>query len=129
MSIENVTDLVSVSYQELSYDAGMATPKSKPSRRRLFLAEHREAAELSADDVAEALGIDRVSVYRWERQQHRLNPDKQTAYAHAVGVEPEDLWRRPGRPSVDGMLAKVPDDQVQGVAEMVAIWLKTGAGK
>jgi transcriptional regulator with XRE-family HTH domain len=65
-------------------------------RRRLYLKEHREAHGISAAAMAERLGIARESIYRLERQaMTRLNGEKQAAYARALDIEPEDLWRPP----------------------------------
>lgn len=106
----------------------MVTTIYKGRPRRLYLVEWREHLDLSADQVADRMEVTRQTVHRWEREQHRMNPEKQAGYAHAIGIEPEDLWRHPGRPSVDGLLAQVPDEKVQGVAEMVTLWIKTGTG-
>lgn len=108
------------------YDAGMVTRIHKSVRRRLFLKEHREAKKVGPEVMAGRLNIDRVSVHRWEREPQRMTPGKQEAYAHALGLEPEDLWRPPGTPSVDSLLARAPDELRQKAAEMVAILLKTG---
>ena len=73
------------------YVAGMVT-----RRRRLFLKEHRKAKGVSAAAMADRLGIERESIYRLEREaMTRLNGEKQAAYARALGIEPEDLWRPP----------------------------------
>lgn len=81
------------------------------SRRRLFLKEHREAQGVSAEQMAGRIGIERESVYRLEREAlTRLNAEKQAAYAAALDIEPEDLWRPPGMPSLDGLVARAPDD-------------------
>jgi transcriptional regulator with XRE-family HTH domain len=109
-----------------NYDADMVTRIYAGRKRRLFLKEHREAKKVSAETLAGRLEIDRVSVHRWEREPNRLTPDKQAAYAHALGLEPEDLWRPPEQPSVDALLAQASDDLRRKAAEMVAILLKTG---
>jgi transcriptional regulator with XRE-family HTH domain len=81
-------------------------------RCRLFLKEHREALGVSAEAMAALLGIERESVYRLEREAlTRLSAGKQVAYADALGIKPEDLWRPPGGPpSLDAMIATAPDD-------------------
>lgn len=95
-------------------------------RRRLFLKEHREAKNVTPETMAGRLGIDRVSVHRWEREPQRMNPEKQIAYAEALQLEPEDLWRPPEQPSVDAMLATATEDLRRRAAEMIAILVKTG---
>jgi len=60
--------------------------------------------------MGEKLGIERESVYRLEREPWRVNSDKQAEFAHVLGLQPEDLWRPPGTPSLDAMVQSVPDD-------------------
>ncbi len=90
----------------------MVTRIHKSAPRRLFLKEHREAKGVSAEAMAGRLGIERESVYRLEREAlTRLSGGKQAAYADALGIEPEALWRRPGGPpSLDAIVATAPDD-------------------
>src|SRR4029077_12835682 len=84
----------------------MDTGAHKYRVRHLFLKEHREAKGMSAEDMGRKLGIERESVYRLEREAFtRLNPEKQVAYAKALNIAPQDLWRPPGHPSLDGMVA------------------------
>lgn len=109
-----------------NYDTGMVTRIRKHARRRLYLAEWREHLGVTAEQMAGRLDIDRISVYRWEREPHRMNPEKQEAYAEALGIEPEDLWRPPNRPSVDALLRGASDDVLQKAAEIVSIMVKTG---
>ncbi len=87
----------------------------KRAKRRLFLKEHREAKGVSTPELAERLGITRVGVYRQEREPRRVNSEKQAAWAEALGVQPEELWRRPGRPSLDAMIEAAPK-KVQDMA-------------
>jgi transcriptional regulator with XRE-family HTH domain len=93
------------------YVAVMVTGIYSKSRHRLFLKEHREAKHVSAETMAGRLGIERESVYRLEREaMHRLSAGKQVAYAVALGLEPETLWRPPGGPpSLDAIIAHAPD--------------------
>jgi transcriptional regulator with XRE-family HTH domain len=95
-------------------------------RGHLFIQERMEACGLSDEKLAGRLGVARETVTRWRNQQHRLNPEKIAAIADALGLEPEELWRPPARPSVDAALKGASDDMVQRAAEMVAILLKTG---
>jgi transcriptional regulator with XRE-family HTH domain len=109
------------------YDASMVTLiRHKAAWRRLYLKEHREHRGITPEQMAGRLGIDRVSVHRWEREQQRMNPAKQLAYAEALGIEPSALWRPPDTPSVDELLANAPADLRRKAAEMVAILVKTG---
>lgn len=107
----------------------MVTNIYKGRKRRLYLVEWREHFGISAEKMAERLDVTRQSVHRWEAQNHRLNPDKIAAYAHALQKEPEDMWRHPDRPSADGLLAGLDDKQVQGAVEMLSLWVKTAGGR
>ena len=93
--------------------------RPKHAKRRLFLKEHREAADVSASLMGERLGIERESVYRLEREPWRVNSEKQAEYAHALGLEPEDLWRAPGTPSLDAMVSSASDDVKAMAADIV----------
>jgi transcriptional regulator with XRE-family HTH domain len=88
-------------------------------RRRLFLKEHRKAKGVSAEAMAGRLGIERESVYRIERDPWRLNGEKQLAYAAALQIEPEDLWKPPGAASLDAMIKREPEDVKSMVADVV----------
>lgn len=107
----------------------MVTAIYKGRKRRLYLVEWRDELGVSAEKMAERLEVTRQTVHRWEREHHRLNPEKIAAYAHALQKEPEDMWRHPGRPSADGLLADLDDKKVQGAVEMLEVWLKTASGR
>ena len=96
----------------------MVTPP-KRVKRRLFLKEHREAQGISASLMGEKLGIERESVYRLEREPWRVNSEKQAEYARALGIEPEELWRPPGTPSLDAMVQSAPEDIRAMAADIV----------
>jgi len=97
----------------------MVTHIRKSARRRLFLKEHREAKGVSAEVMAGRLDIERESVYRLEREPWRVNSEKQAAYAAALDIEPEDLWRPPGTPSLDALISSAPDDLKAMAADIV----------
>jgi hypothetical protein len=80
------------------------------SRRQLYLREHREAAEVSAEQMGLSLDppIDGRSVYRIEREWRRCDPIMQQQWAYRLGLEPEDLWSLPGNPSLNAMVAEAP---------------------
>lgn len=97
----------------------MVTRAPKPAKRRLFLKEHREDKNISAEVMGERLGIERESVYRHEREQWRVNSIKQAEWAAALGIEPEALWRPPGTVSLDAILRSAPDDVQQMAVDIV----------
>jgi predicted transcriptional regulator len=79
---------------------------------KLYLKEHREAKGISAQDMADILGIERESVYRLEREAlTRANGQRLLQYAKAFKINPQDLWRPPGGPpSIDAMVATAPEE-------------------
>lgn len=96
----------------------MATRK-KQVGRRLFLREHREAKGISAADMGERLGMERESVYRLENKYWGVSSQKQAAYAEALGLTPEDLWRKPDDPSLDAIVSKAPADVQETVQNLI----------
>jgi len=82
----------------------MVTRIGGKRRQHLYLAEWREHLNLSPQKVADRLGVSRETVWRWENEQHRLNPEKIAALADAYDIEPEQFWRLPTRPSIDAMV-------------------------
>lgn len=109
----------------MRYVAGVVTKIHQRAKRRLFLKEHREAKSISAEAMAGRLGIERESVYRIEREQWRMDPEKQAAYADALGIEPERLWRHPEAISLDEIVKKAPED-VQAMAADIIRRLVSG---
>lgn len=98
----------------------MVTRIHHRARRRLFLKEHRKAKGVSAVIMAGRLGIERESVYRLEREPWRVNANKQAEWAHALGIEPEMLWRPPSEgPSLDAMVESAPDEVKAMAADIV----------
>lgn len=72
--------------------------------------------------MAGRLGIERESLHRLEREWWRLNGEKQLAYADALGIEPEELWRLPppkGQPSLDAMIKSAPQDVQEMATDIV----------
>jgi transcriptional regulator with XRE-family HTH domain len=93
--------------------------RPKRVQRRLFLKEHREAQGISASQMGERLGIERESVYRLEKKHWGVSSQKQAEYAHALGLEPEDLWRLPGGTSLDAIISQAPDELKAMAADIV----------
>lgn len=110
----------------IAYVASVVTRIHHKARKRLFLKEHREAKGISAETMSGRLGIERESVYRLEREPRRVNAEKQAAYAAALQIEPEDLWRPPERPSLDAII-KTASPDVQAMA--LDIVRRMAAGK
>ena len=88
----------------------MVTRIRRGARPHLYLTAWRELRGLSVEQLAGRLDVARETVWRWETDQDRLNPSKMAAVAHALDIAPEDLWRRPERPSLDAITRDSPDD-------------------
>lgn len=100
----------------------MVTRIRKGARIHLFIKEHMEAKGISDETMAGRLGVARETIWRRYSEQHRLNPLKIAEFAHAMGLEPEDLYRPPlppepppHVPSIDAML-KDADEETQKLA-------------
>jgi len=99
--------------------SGMVTKIGGKRRQHLYITQWREGKGLSVEKVADRVGVSRESVWRWENQQHRLNPGKIKALADAIGCNPEDFWRLPARPSLDAMVKDLDDDTYELTVDLV----------
>lgn len=100
----------------------MVTRIRKGGRVHLFIKEHMEAKGISDEAMAGRLDVARETIWRRYSQQHRLNPQKIAEFAHAMNIEPEDLYRppmppglSPSVPSIDAMLRDA-DEETQKLA-------------
>jgi hypothetical protein len=93
-----------------SYDVAAMVTHIYRSKRRLFLREHREAAGITAEDMGNSLepNINARSVYRIEREWRRCDPIMQEQWAFRCRVEPDDLWHKPNRASLDALVRQEP---------------------
>lgn len=107
-----------------SYVTEMVTKPTKRTPRRLFLKEWLEFRGMSVATAASRLGIERESLHRWIRQQHRLTPDKISQLANLLQIEPEELWRPPNQVSFDAILADKPEEIRRMALEMIQLLLK-----
>lgn len=97
----------------------MVTRIRKGARLHLYIREWRELRGLSIETLAGRLDVARETVWRWETDQDRLNPTKIAALAHALDVEPEELWRRPQRQSLDALLKDATDTEHETAFDIV----------
>jgi transcriptional regulator with XRE-family HTH domain len=104
----------------------MATGITAAASAPLYIVEWMKELGITDERLAELMETNRVTIWRWRTEQHRLNPDKIVAIARAMGLPPETLWRPPGRPSLDAIVKDSPDDVVKKAADVVAIIAKTG---
>jgi hypothetical protein len=95
-----------------SIEAIVSSMATKPGIRRgarthLYIEEWFKERGLNDEKVGNRIGVDRATVFRWRKEQHRLNPEKIAALADALDLEPQELWRPPQRPSLDA-LVRIP---------------------
>ena len=85
-----------------------------------LLKAHREAAGLTALQMAGRLSIERESVYRMERNPLKLSGERLQEWAHACGLESYlDLLTPPKRPKITTVL-ELPDEAQDAVMDMAA---------
>jgi len=95
------------------------TPKThKADRAYLYIAEWMEEKGLSDERLSVRLRVDRSTIFRWRKEQWRLDPPKMTALADALGINVQDLFRHPRRPSIDAILENATDDVYEATAEL-----------
>jgi transcriptional regulator with XRE-family HTH domain len=79
--------------------------------RRERLIDARKAAGLNQEQIAEAIGVDRTTLGKWERGESTPQPNQRLAYAEALGVTMDEL---------SAMLSSIPQD-----AGEMPEWLST----
>jgi transcriptional regulator with XRE-family HTH domain len=95
-------------------------------RRRIYLAERRDAKGLTQAQLGERLGVTDMTVSRWEREASKLSTDVMAAIAEALDCEPEDLYRPPDYESLDAILRGAPADIREKALEMARILVRKG---
>jgi len=97
----------------------MVTRIRKHARAHLYIEEWMEAKGLSFETLGDRLGVSRTTVWRWAKEQWRLDPGKMAQLADAMGLEVwTDLARLPHRPSVDAVLSDAPDSVYEATLEL-----------
>lgn len=92
--------------------------------RRVYLAEWREKYDLTQEQLASRLGKTAMTVSRWERGANQMNKGTMDAVAEALhdGMEGEDLYYHPDRPSPNMLLRDQPPEVVdQAIRLLIAI--------
>jgi transcriptional regulator with XRE-family HTH domain len=77
----------------------------------VYLADWREHFELTQQQVGDRIGdgVSKSTVSRWETAERVPTINVLGAYAEALGIPVEQLFRPPNRdPSLDAMIAKAP---------------------
>lgn len=96
----------------------MVTRIHKGVRGHLYITEWRESIPLSVEQLAARVGVSRQTVFRWEKSQRNLTPDKIAWLAEALGIPPQRLWELPSRPSLDAELQDATPEQRQMVVDI-----------
>lgn len=87
----------------------MVTRIRKGARPHLYIQEHQDAKGLGDEKLGNRLGVSRQTIFRWKKEQWRLDPDKMAALAEALDLDgPPDLYRPPERPSIDAIMDDAP---------------------
>lgn len=102
----------------------MATRIRRHARPHLYLEEWIAFRGLNPATLAGRMDMDRTTVWRWVKEQHRLNPEKMAHLAAALDVETEELFRPPPRRSIDSMLKGQSDDIQDMAADIISRLIK-----
>jgi hypothetical protein len=87
---------------------------------RLFVAEWATHLGFSDQTIAERLRVSRETVFRWRKEPHRMNAPKLGLLARTMGIEPQDFWSDPKRPSWDYLLRNLPGSQRRAILKLFA---------
>jgi transcriptional regulator with XRE-family HTH domain len=100
----------------------MATRIGPRKPRKLFLLEWREHRRLTQERLGQRLGVEKITISRWERDRRGLNVNVLSALAEALDIEPTDLFRHPDQPSADALLRdQSPEIQQQAITIIRAL--------
>jgi transcriptional regulator with XRE-family HTH domain len=100
--------------------SSMATPRiRRGARPHLYIEEWFKERGLNDEKVGNRIGVDRATVFRWRKEQHRLNPEKIAVLAEALDLEPQELWRPPSRPSLDALVRDSSDEVLNMAFDIV----------
>jgi hypothetical protein len=91
---------------------------AKPVRRPFYLREWRKFMGTKAIEIAIALGIERESYYRLERDWWTINAGEMDIISKVIGIKPSQLWFPPPAPgqkvvSLDDLLEDMPEAMQQ----------------
>lgn len=97
----------------------MVTQIRKGARTHLYIDEWIELKELSYEIIGGRLGVSRTTVWRWAKEQWRLDPGKMAALADAMSLNSaQDLYRRPERQSIDALVENAPDATYEAILDV-----------
>ena len=75
---------------------------------RLYLTEWREAKGRSTTELGSMVGVERETIWRWEKGEREPSFAHMMAIADALGVEPLRLFTTPEMISLDTIMAEQP---------------------
>jgi transcriptional regulator with XRE-family HTH domain len=110
--------------------AAMATRPTKirgGARLHVYIDQWFEAKGVNDEKVAQRLGRDRTTIWKWRTIPSRQNAANLIELAHALDIEVKDFFRLPSRPSIDLMIADAPEDLQNTAADIVQRLVKRGA--
>lgn len=97
----------------------MVTKSPTAPSVRLYIAERMEKLGLSDKDVADGMGVDRVTVTRYRNDPNRLTPEKMAQLASVLDCEPDDLWHHPDRPNLNSIVRGASEELQITAADIV----------
>lgn len=97
----------------------MVTRIRRHVKPHLYIEEHMKARDLGYEELGGRLNVARQTVYRWVREQHRLDPGKIAALAEAIGLHAaQDLYRPPHRPSIDAIAENLDQHHYEALIDL-----------
>ena len=79
---------------------------------------------LDDEKVAGRVGKTRETVNRWRNHQKRLDPEKIALLAHALDLEPAELYQPPSFQSLDRMIKNAPEAIRATAIDVIASLIK-----
>lgn len=104
---------------------GMAERIGPKRSVRAYLAEWREAKHLTQQQVADRIGTTHVTISRWETGMRSPDDNAKAAYAEALGIEFQDLYRHPDQPSADELLRDQPAEIIDQALRVIRAMRRT----
>lgn len=93
---------------------------------RLYFLEWRKKKGLTQEQVAARLDSDKGSISMMERGKKRATDKKIFAFAEALGISPEQLFRHPDAPTIDDLLRDTSAETREHIRGLVAVLARTG---
>ena len=93
------------------YDNRVVPSRVSPNRGpKIFLAEWRGKRRLTQEQLGKRVGVEKMTVSRWERGVASLNINVMQALADTLDIAPVDLFYHPDDPNLDSLLRNQPDE-------------------